>query len=643
VFGSPSFQVRAFALPAARWQRCCLGVAVFLAATALRLALQPVLGEQAPFLVHIVAVAAASWFGGVEGGFCAAVLSSAAVDYLFVAPRYTFKPGAVDHAGGMALFVIVSFGLVWQVGRWRLAEQALRENAERLRLHASLMDYAHDAIFVRDRDERIAFWNRGAEELYGWTADEALGRNAQELLGTEPEAARGFTSQLAQRGAWQGELAHVRRDRSRVVVDSRHLRVDRANGPSVVLEINRDITDQKRASEDRERLYREAEEANRVKDEFLATLSHELRTPLNAILGWSQMLASGGLGADAERQAVEVILRNANAQVRLVEEVLDLSRIASGRLRLERQVMDVRPVIERALDTTRPAAEAKQLTVTALLPDAVTMVGDPDRLQQVMWNLVSNAVKFTPKGGRVSVTARRVDSHAEIRVSDTGIGIASEFLPRLFERFTQADGSRTRRHGGLGLGLAIVRHIVELHGGTVEASSPGEGQGAVFTVRLPIAAVQPDRAVDGVEAETAATADKPLAGVKVLAVDDDYDSLQILGAILTRAGASVTTSGSADAGMEALLAFRPDILVCDIGMPGEDGHSFVRRVRALPAGAGGRVPALALTAYGHAKDRRDALAAGFDEHLAKPIRRHELVSVLSRMVRGGRPAGAPTT
>jgi CheY-like chemotaxis protein len=267
----------------------------------------------------------------------------------------------------------------------------------------------------------------------------------------------------------------------------------------------------------------------------------------------------------------------------------------------------------------------------------VMMVGDPDRLQQVMWNLLSNAVKFTPKGGRIEVAASRETSQVELQVSDTGIGVAPEFLPHLFERFTQAESSRNRRYGGLGLGLAIVRHVVELHGGTVHATSAGEGQGATFTVTLPITAVVPETiakvAGAGPEISAPESIATSLVGVRVLAVDDDADSLQVLQTILAGNGATVVVAGSAGAGMDTLLRFRPDVLISDIGMPGMDGYGFIRNVRALSQEDGGRTPAIALTAYGQSSDRRDALAAGFDEHLSKPVTPQELVRAVAAIMR----------
>jgi len=363
---------------------------------------------------------------------------------------------------------------------------------------------------------------------------------------------------------------------------------------------------------------RAAEEASRTKDEFLAMLSHELRTPLTAMLGWVSMLRGGRLEPAAAARGLEAVERNARLQLRLIEDLLDVSRIITGKFQLDPRPVDPGPVVEAAFEAVRPAAEAKGIRVEIALDRSAGPVwGDPARLQQVVWNLLSNAVKFTPRHGAVDVRLAREGAEVAIVVADTGIGIATDVLPHVFERFRQADSSTTRRHGGLGLGLAIVRHIVDAHGGTVEAASPGEGKGAVFTVRLPLitpALVEPG---DGGGAEPDARED--LAGVRVLVVDDDVDTLELVRVVLTAAGAEVRTALDAAGALAALREWRPDVLLADIGLPGEDGYALIHRVRALDAREGGRVPAGALTAYARASDRQRALASGFHAYLAKPV------------------------
>jgi PAS domain S-box-containing protein len=394
---------------------------------------------------------------------------------------------------------------------------------------------------------------------------------------------------------------------------------------------------------DKERLYREAQEASRLKDEFLATVSHELRTPLTAILGWAHLLRTGQLKDASGFTAIETIERNARAQSQLIDDLLDVSRIISGKLRIDVRPVDPNSFIESAIEAVRPAAEAKGVRVQRVIDTGVvTVSGDPVRLQQVIWNLLSNAIKFTPRGERVQVRLERVNSHIEIAVSDTGAGIAPEFLPYVFDRFRQADQRTTRQHGGLGLGLAIVRHLVELHGGTVRAESPGEGQGSTFTVLLPVAPVyqsagQEER-VHPAARDTLPAYECPdrLDGVRVLAVDDEPDTRELLKAGLGQCGAEVTAVGSAAEALEAIAAAVPDLLISDIGMPEKDGYDLIRRVRELPAGNGGKVPAIALTAYARAEDRMQALRAGYQMHVPKPVELAELVAVAASLVRRDR-------
>ena len=387
------------------------------------------------------------------------------------------------------------------------------------------------------------------------------------------------------------------------------------------------------------RLYSEAQVANRMKDEFLAVLSHELRTPLNAIVGYSRLLRGGILSGDKAERGLETLERNATWLTQIVEDVLDVSRIVSGKIRLDVQPVELPLIVDNAVATIQPAADAKAVRVQTIVDPRVGPVsGDPGRLQQVVWNLVSNAVKFTPKNGRVQVRLERVNSQIEIVVSDTGMGISSEFLPYVFERFRQAEVGTTRKTGGLGLGLAIVRHIVEMHGGTVEVSSAGEGKGATFRVRLPVMIVHPEAAQTRrehprTERREALTGLGDLTGVRVFAIDDEEDALTLLRVVLEAAGAEVTTLNSPVTALERIAEVNPHVLVVDLGMPEMDGFELITRLRKSKNQAVRRIPAAALTAFARSEDRTKALRSGFELHLSKPVDPGELVASVATLAR----------
>jgi PAS domain S-box-containing protein len=383
-----------------------------------------------------------------------------------------------------------------------------------------------------------------------------------------------------------------------------------------------------------------AERLSDVKDDFLATLSHELRTPLNAILGWAQVLRSSAKNEADYRRGLETIERNARLQTRLIDDLLDMSRITSGKLRLDVQPLQPVSFIEAALESVEPAAYAKGIRLERVLdPAAGPVSGDPGRLQQVIWNLVSNAIKFTPKDGKVQILLERVNSHIEISVADTGIGIGADLLPHLFERFRQADASTTRQHGGLGLGLAIVKTLVELHGGTVCARSAGEGLGTTVTVQLPLLVVHRSKSAARREHPSAATESarqtvaRELVGLKILVVEDQPDARDLITRVLDDCGAATIAASNADDALVLLEAERPDVLVTDIGMPGVDGFGLLRRVRALGPARGGRVPAIALTAFARSEDRTRALRAGFLVHVSKPVDPAELAATVASVAR----------
>ena len=417
---------------------------------------------------------------------------------------------------------------------------------------------------------------------------------------------------------------------------------DASGRPTQVIGVAQDVTERKLAELERESLLRreqvarmEAEGATRLKDEFLATVSHELRTPLNAITGWVHLLRSGKLPQIDIERGLETIQRNADSQSRLINDLLDVSRIISGKLRLDVRPIALMSAIEAAVDTVRPTAEAKGVRLHAMLDPAVEPIaGDPERLQQVVWNLLTNAVKFSQKGGQVQIRLRKVEAYAELAISDTGAGIAPEFLPYVFHPFRQAEGTTTRKHPGLGLGLAIVRHLVELHGGSVSAASPGEGKGATFTVVLPtiVAASPSHEAASHTVCSSSYLSELPtLSGVRVLVVDDEADAREVLITMLRQAGASVLSAGSVADALTLLNRETFHVLVSDIGMPGEDGYAFIRSVRQRAVDAGGRIPAAALTAYARSEDRLRALAAGFQIHVPKPVQPEELVTVVASL------------
>jgi PAS domain S-box-containing protein len=515
---------------------------------------------------------------------------------------------------------------------------AARHNEEaQLRL-AAIVEWSDDAIVSKQLDGTITSWNRAAVRMFGWSAEEAVGRNIRIIIPSErwPEEDEVLRRLRSGDVIDHFETERQRRDGSRLPISLTVSPIKDATGRIIgASKIARDISQRKEAEArqteadaERARLLAEAQAANRAKNDFLATLSHELRTPLNSILGWAELIRMRGWEGETARRGLEVIARNVHTQTQLIDDLLDISRIEVGKMRLNVRPLDLGGVVEAALETIRPAADAKQLRLRHVLDPVGEVVGDADRLQQVIWNLLSNAVKFTPKRGTVQVVLARINSHVEITVSDSGRGIAPEFLPRVFDRFSQADTSTRREFGGLGLGLAISRELIELHGGTLQARSEGEGRGATFVVKLPRSLVPAAAGGEPGEHPTAPMAGPPppvgvpwpdLNDLHVLVVDDDPATLELAERILAAAGAQVTVASSAAAGLAALRERRPHVLVADIGMPETDGYELIRRVRALPAAEGGATPAAALTAFARSHDRWRTLAAGFQLHLAKPV------------------------
>lgn len=535
-------------------------------------------------------------------------------------------------------------------------------------LHVAVLHWMHElaaqGIITTDDELNVVEWNHWMEAHTGRRATEVIGHNLLDLFPELNErrldrhyrsALEGQVRVLSQ--ALHGYLLamptvsaeHGYPQMQQAVRISPLSHEDRLIGTLTIIE---DVTERvareaelQAQIEARSRLLsseklarNEAERANRLKDEFLATVSHELRNPLNAILGWAHMLRLGNLTpANAER-AVETIYRNAKSQAQLVADLLDVSRIISGKLHLDVRTVDLLNIVNAAVDSIRPSADAKSIRIQTMLDPAATPIsGDAERLQQVVWNLLTNAVKFTPKGGRIQVKVHRVESHVEIVVRDSGIGISKEFLPYVFDRFRQADASSTRIHGGLGLGLSIVHQLVDLHGGAVSVQSEGEGKGATFTVTLPFASVvgnqkeaEPVYPVQSDEVVSFASLPS-LQGLRVLVVDDEPDTRELIREVLKECGAEVITSPSAADALVALEQHRPDILISDLGMPDEDGYSLITKIRALPPERGGDIPAAALTAYARAEDRMRVLRAGFQFHLPKPVDSAELVTVIASL------------
>jgi PAS domain S-box-containing protein len=599
----------------------------------------------------IALMIASAWYGGRGPGLLVAIVFELTIDYFAGASPYSLKFAAVFF-NRMALFV----SLVLFASSRRSAEKQLRQQREWLRVTLTSIG---DAVIATDVNGTVNFINPTAEALTGWTMSEAANKPLDEVLNIVNEETRQSVespfSAVKREGVVVGLANHtvlITKDGREIAIEDSGAPIKDPNGKIIgIIVVFHDVSERRRAEQEREQMLKreqaarnEAEAANRLKDEFLATVSHELRTPLNAIIGWASMLNRGRLEEETISNALRVIERNAKAQAEIINDILDVSRIITGKLRIDARPVELAPIIQAAIDTVRPAATAKGITLSVSLDrDAGLVAGDSDRLQQIIWNLISNAIKFTPRDGRIEARLERVNTHVEVRVSDTGIGIDKQFLPYVFERFRQADSSMTRSHSGLGLGLAIVRHLVELHGGTVSAESDGDGQGSVFTVQLPVAAVIDAPAVvvsnsarglaetEDADDNSAGTPD--LTGLRVLVVDDEPDTREILSLVLKQYGAKVRAAASSIEAMEAFLEWKPDVLISDLGMPGEDGFALIGKVRALTPEQGCNIPAAALTAYVREEDRLQALSAGYHIHIPKPVDPTTLAALVADLTR----------
>jgi PAS domain S-box-containing protein len=643
--------------------------------------------------LFFAAVMVSSWYGGLESGLLATVLSALICAYFFLPPFYSLAVIGFNTIG-LAQFVLVSLliSILNQMLRsaqqqaeinaieaqrnydyLRQSQENLRQSEERYRLFVEgVREYA---IFMLDANGLILSWNIGAERILGYQEVEIIGRHFSCIF--TPEAIeQGIPSEALSvaitEGVSRDNRWHLRKDGTRFWANGVIIPIWYGNMHGFA-KILQDLTERKQAEEEREQLLlreqaarAEAEAANRSKDDFLAIVSHELRTPMTAILGWARMLQTGRLDEARVRDAIETIERNANLQMQLIEDLLDISRIVQGNLSLNFGSVDLMEVIAAAIEVVQPSADDKAIQIESALDTSLEPIwGDSDRLQQVVLNLLSNAIKFTPNGGRVELRLSVVGNgqratgtgkmstpipnaqfpipNAQITVSDTGKGISPEFLPYVFDRFRQADSTSTRSNKGLGLGLAIARHLVELHGGTIDVESQGIGQGATFTVKLPLTRAVPslldtqtndtDQIQPPTVGEDATRLDNPpkLDGLHVLVVDDEADARKWISTVLEECGAEVIAVGSTGEALAALEQFRPDVLVSDIGMPDEDGYTLIRKIRELEPEMGGRIPAVALTGYARVEDYTEALAVGFQLHVAKPVRAAELIAVVASL------------
>jgi PAS domain S-box-containing protein len=522
-------------------------------------------------------------------------------------------------------------------------QEGLRTSEIRYR---RLFEAARDGILILDAVTlKITDVNPFMTELLGYSRAEFLGRELWEIgLFSDKDASQAAFRELQETGYLRYEDLPLQTVEGKVREVEFVSNVYEEDSHQVIQCNIRDITDRKRAEEERGLLlecaqaaHAEADTANSIKDEFLATLSHELRTPLTSILGWSNLLTTGNLDDLASKRALETIVRNARAQRQLIDDLLDISRIITDKLRLDVRPVELAPLIESVVDGVRPAADAKSIHLqTALDSLSSPIKGDPDRLQQIIWNLLTNAIKFTPEGGRVRVWLKRIVSHVEITVNDTGQGIAPEFLPHVFDRFRQSDSSSTRSHGGLGLGLAIVRQLVEMHGGTVKAESPGEGAGTTFKVILPLLSVHQELSAGEMTrpliGSNSLTDRQPsLNNLRVLVVDDEPDAREFVAVVLTGRGAEVVVVGSACEALAEIESGRFDLLISDVGMPLMDGYALISKIRQLPKERGGRIPAAALTAYAGSEDSMRARSAGYQMHIPKPVEPAELTTIVANL------------
>lgn len=632
--------------------------------------IDPLLGSHGQLLFYLLAIILAALVGKFMCGVFATILSAFVGNYFFIEPRNSLKLDDLSVFSFVLTFTVVGITVSWLVEQLhssraeaeakaaeaeretmesRIAEEYSRESEARFR---NVADAAPVMIWVADITKRCVWFNKSWLDFTGRTLEQELANTRENAIHPDDfeHCTDIYFSAFEARKPYSMEYRLEQHDGSyRWILDNGVPRLA-PNGEFLgFIGSCIDINDRRETERERERLLEEARQAhaqaeiaNRLKDEFIGTVSHELRTPLNAILGWTQMMHGGMVSTEQTGKAIEVIERNARSQAQLIEDLLDITRITSGKFRLDLRPIDLAQVIESAVDTIQPAAETKNATIVKIFDFSSVMIsGDAERLQQVIWNLLSNAIKFSPKGGSIEIRLEKIGSFVEVVVQDSGRGIEPEFLPYVFDRFRQQDGATTRKYGGLGLGLAIVRNIVELHGGTVRADSEGENKGAVFTVRLPLQTMPEsqqstlnegsERIIPAISFNNVPDSLIDLNNLKIVVVDDEPDARELLSSLLKAHGAEVTQCNSAAAALEAIRKVRPQILVSDIGMPQMDGYALIKKVRELTSEEGGLVPAIALTAYTRVEDRVRALSQGFQMFVPKPVEPSELIAAIKSL------------
>ncbi len=624
-----------------RLRSILFGALMALGASLVRMGIYQVVGSDVPFMSFFLAVIVASLWGGTSAGITATIFS------LLLAPVWMewgsgFSNFSLLNLGSFALTCAIIIYAI-QHGHWakRKSDELGVRLAESESHFRQMADSIPQLAWIAQSDGWIFWYNRRWYNYTGTTPEQMEGWGWKSVHSQKelPNVMQRWKASIATGQPFDMTFPLKGADGVFRPFLTRVMPFYNEKGKLALwFGTNTDVSQHRDLMEERQRLLESertarsaAEHASFLKDEFLATLSHELRTPLNAILGWTQLLRVAP-DENSIREATDTIERNARAQTRIIEDLLEMSRIISGKTRLDVQQTDLAAVIDAAVESLLPAAEARKIRIAKMIDPIEPIMGDPARLQQVLWNLIGNAIKFTPKGGRVNVVLHRVNSHIEIVVSDNGKGIAPEFLPFIFDRFRQQESSLTRQQGGLGLGLSIVKSLVELHGGGVRAESPGLNQGAVFTVALPLTVLKQklqDRhpvSHDGAGSTLGVTLD----GVRVLVIDDDRDSLDLVGRLLTERKADVFLALSADEGLRLVDQEKPDVIISDIGMPDKDGLEMIRELRAKSAD-GSKTPALALTAFARSEDRTRAMLAGYQVHLSKPVEAQELIAAVANL------------